>query len=71
MGTKNWLTVDEVAQVLGVSPVTIYRWIHLGMIEARVVSQPDRRRPTYRISRRVAMSAKEKKQDGLPIGFLA
>lgn len=64
---KKWFDVDESAELLGVAPATVYYWIRSGYLWAKNVAAPNRRRPTYRISRETLVSAIQQQKDGLPV----
>ena len=37
--TERWLNVDEIAQHLGIAPITIYRWLEKGGIPSHRVGK--------------------------------
>lgn len=44
--TEKWISVDEIAEYLGVATITIYRWLEKGRIPAHRVGKQWRFKPS-------------------------
>lgn len=62
---KKWFTVSEVAEALGVTIPTAYRWVRENRIAAEDMAAENHRRPTYRISRDSLQAASRQIKEGL------
>lgn len=67
MPEKNWFTVSEVAEILGVSPLTVYQWVRSRRLAAANLAPPSSGRPAYRISKHTLKKAITQRADGLPV----
>ncbi len=65
---KKSLSVNEVAEKIGVKPATVYLWIDWGAIRAKELD-PAARRPTYRIPASEVKRILKRKAAGIPLAF--